>query len=319
MPEELVGAAKLESFLERNPTVPFLGPAHLEGAATAYAKRFGGENVSYHLLQGAVAARASEASKPGAPKNVPAAALDASQRQANVASALALCDELSLDGTVTPPSETAEWFVAFDEIMTPFKSACTPTEWQRALASNAILCMDGWVRQTMGLWMKGKQAHAVSWPEFKAHVSSKFAPQNWAMQAVISGVLKPCPHKHGGVVAQMCTEWLAELENMLTPEALRIVEQKNPAASCALVRTLLVPCFGKGAEKKLQDSRHLARRLERDAEAKTDGSGDSVANASRDGNRKEPCLEDVDGLAQWVQPEADQKGRCPEVKRVAAV
>ena len=41
VPEELVGAAKLESFLERNPTVPFLSPAHLEGAATAYAKRFG--------------------------------------------------------------------------------------------------------------------------------------------------------------------------------------------------------------------------------------------------------------------------------------
>jgi hypothetical protein len=243
--------------------------------------------------------------------------VDPSQRQANVASALALIEKLSLDGTMTPPNETAEWFESFEQVMNPFKDACRPDEWEGALASNATLCMDGTVRQTMGQWIKDKKTSDVSWPDFKAHVLSKFAPQDWAMQAVIAGVLQPCPHKHGGVVARMCTEWLSQLEKMLTPEALRIVEKENPAALCAMVRTFLVPCFGKGAEKKLQDSRHLAKRLERDAKAEKGESGDATGTPKAT-SHKEPYLDDIQTLLEYVQPKADAKGHFAQVKCVAA-
>ena len=319
VPVDVDGPSKLEIFLKLNSAVPFLAPAVLEGAALAMIQKTGHDPVSSHLLALAATARQVDAAQPGATMSAPAAqaVVDPSQRQANVASALALIKKLSLDGTMTPPNETAEWFESFEQVMNPFKDAYRPNEWEGALASNAILCMDGTVRQTMGQWIKDKKTSNVSWPDFKAHVLSKFAPQNWAMQAVIAGVLQPCPHKHGGVVARMCTEWLSQLEKMLTPEALRIVEKENPAALCAMVRTFLVPCFGKGAEKKLQDSRHLAKRLERDAKAEKGEPGDATGTLKAT-SHKEPYLDDIQTLLEYVQPKADAKGHFAQVKCVAA-
>ena len=201
--------------------------------------------------------------------------------------------------------------------MRPFQASFDPKDWEGTLASNALLRMEGTVRLTMGLWLRGKETTDVSWSDFKNHVLAKFAPQDWGMQAVIAGVLRPCPHKHGGVVDQMCTAWLSELAKMLTPEALAIVERKNPAALCAMVRTFLAPCFGKGAEKKLQDSRHLAKRLERDARAAA-GKGGASDDAAKASSHKEPYLVDVQTLVECVQPKADSKGRFEHVRCVAA-
>ena len=84
--------------------------------------------------------------------------------------------------------------------MRPFQASFDPKDWEGTLASNALLRMEGTVRLTMGLWLKGKETTDVSWSDFKNHVLAKFAPQDWGMQAVIAGVLRPCPHKCGGVV-----------------------------------------------------------------------------------------------------------------------
>ena len=296
------GTARRDAFLERNAAVPLFTAVTIRDLVRQYALAYEEDSLSAYLLRTADATALLAAPRNPVPSGTASddGLSGRAQREQTVTLALQGIKPLELSGKNNDPRDIRSWLDDLKRALDRFEGMFAKAEWPKAKCGYAVLRLRGSLASVMSEWVTSTEGH--TWAMFCDKVLKEFSPLDYQVQVIVSGLLAPCPHSHGGVIATQITQCKTEMLRILGPKVIASLEDENPAFLCALVRNGLAASYP-SALAKIAKSDHLVKYL-----------ATKVANASEAESKPasaamQPWHKDLQILQRTVENNTDASGK----------